>query len=261
MKQDFGNIDDSHINAGSTFFLYGNFKRSFEVFCDFVAEKSKYKFDSAEISVNWCSVNECEKIISNQCDLFGNNLNIFCIRNIEDSHFDKLSAFFKSVSSIFILESGDYRKSKTITEHFTRDKNIYAIPSFKNDATLMSLCKLLIPEVASQSIHREIVKIINDTDEGLISLFKKISLLLVSENEKLLQEYITYKSSFLQNMEFIPFARYLMKLSIKEKIFDKKQDVLSPIDLSKKFMLEKLLQAEINQKIGTPLTKNVLSLM
>lgn len=258
MKLDFGNIGNNHINTGSVFFLYGNFKRSFEVFCDFIVEKSKHKFDGAEIYVNWCSVNECEKILRSQCDLFGNNINIFCIRNVEDGHFNKLSDFFKSISSIFILESGDYRKSKIVTEHFTRDKNVHAIPSFKNDATLISLCKLLIPQVTSQAIYRNIVTIINDTDEGLVSLFKKISLLLESGDEKLLQEYITYKSSFLQNMDFIPFARYLMKLAIKEKIFGKKQD-FSPINLSKKSMLEKLLHAEINQKIGTPLTKNVLN--
>ncbi len=257
MKLDFGNINESNFNVGSVFFLYGNFKRSFDVFCDFLTEKLKTKFYGAELNVNYCSVVECTKIINAQCDLFGNNLNLFCIRNVEDNHLDKLTPLFSSVNSIFVLESGDYRKSKSITDYFTKNRDAYAVASFKNDATLMSLCKLILPIDTSTTICREIVRIINDTDEGLISLFKKISLLLVSQDEKLLQDYITYKTSFLQNMDFIPLARYLAKLALKAKVFDKKQEFVKT-DLSQKHVIEKLLKAEINQKIGTPLTKSVL---
>lgn len=257
MKLDFGNINENNFHVGSVFFLYGNFKRSFDVFCDFLTEKLKTKFDDAELTVNYCSVAECVKIINAQCDLFGNNLNLFCIRGIEDNHLDKLTPLFSSVSSVFVLESGDYRKSKSITDYFIKSRDAYAVASFKNDATLISLCKLFLPIDTSAAIYREIVEIINDTDEGLISLFKKISLLLVSQDEKLLQDYITYKTSFLQNMDFIPFARYLEKLAVKEKLFDKKQEFLQT-NLSQKHIIEKLLKAEINQKIGTPLTKSFL---
>ncbi|MBR1734702.1 MAG: hypothetical protein IJ730_04560 [Alphaproteobacteria bacterium] len=258
MKLDFGNINDTHLKIGSVFFLYGNFKRTFDVFCDFISEKIKYKYYEASLTVNFCSINECEKIINNQCDLFGNNINIFCIKNIEDNHIEKLSHFFTSINCIFILESGDYKKSKSITDNFTRDKNIYAVPSFKNDSTIISLCKLFLPQKNAIPLYQDIVKIINNTDEELISLFKKISLLISSGDEKLLKEYITYKNSFTQNLDFIPFARYLMKLALKEKIFEKKQTFVSN-DLSKKSVIEKLLQAEINQKVGTPVTKNILN--
>lgn len=257
MKLDFGKINENNFNVGSVFFLYGNFKRSFDVFCDFLTEKLKTKFDGTELTVNYCSVAECAKIISAQCDLFENNLNLFCIRGVEDNHLDKLTPLFSSVSSIFVLESGDYRKSKSITDYFIKSRDAYAIASFKNDATLMSLCKLLLPTDTPAAIYREIVKIINDTDEGLISLFKKISLLLISQDEKLLQDYMTYKTSFLQNMDFIPLARYLAKLVVREKVFDKKQEVVHA-NLSQKHIIEKLLKAEINQKIGTPLTKSFL---
>ena len=52
-------------------------------------------------------------------------------------------------------------------------------------------------------------------------------------------------------------ARYLAKLAVKAKVFDKKQEFVQT-DLSRKHIIERLLKAEINQKIGTPLTKSVL---
>lgn len=257
MKIEFGSINESHFKTGSVFFLFGNFKRSFDVFCDFATEKVKNMLPGSDVIVNYVPISECSKIISNQCDLFGTTIHIFCIRNIEDSHLEKLTSLFKeSSNNIFILESGDFRKSKSITDRFSKDSSIYALASFKNDLTIKSLCKLFLPKVPAK-FYGDITKIINETDEGLVSLFKKMSLLFDSGNEKLLQEYVTYKTSFLQNMDFIPLARYLMKSAIKEKILDKKQP-FAPINLSEKCIIGRLLRAEINQKIGVPLTKSVL---
>ncbi|MDR1561079.1 MAG: hypothetical protein LBS23_01855 [Holosporaceae bacterium] len=258
MKIEFGNINDNHINSGKIFYLYGNYKKTFGVFCDFLREKfrNKFAFSFENIEVFHVSVAECIKTINSQCDLFGNKISFFCIRNIEDNHMDKLTPLFHSKNNIFILESGDYGKSKKATEHFTKSADVYAVASFRNDITMASLCRLMLPSISSSMCH-EIIKIINDTDEDLSSLFKKISLLFEGQNSEFLKEYTTYKQSFLQDMDFIPLVRYLMKLAIKEKISHKKQTFLQ-LNLSKKDTLKKLIKAEINQKIGTPLTKNFL---
>lgn len=112
MRLDFGSINEDRFNSGSVFFLYGNFKRSFDVFCDFTAEKLKKKFISAKLCVRCYSTTACIKAADNQYGLFGDSLNLFCVRGVEDNHFDKLSSFFSFANSIFILECGDYKKSK-----------------------------------------------------------------------------------------------------------------------------------------------------
>jgi rubrerythrin len=258
MKIDFGNINDNHIKAESIFYLYGNCKRTFGVFCDFILEKLKNKFSISmnDVEIFYVSASECVKIVNSQCDLFGTKISFFCVKNVEDGHADKLLQIFGNKNNVFVLESGDYIKSKSVTENFTKNANIYAVASFKNDITMLSLCKMLLPSVPS-SVHREIVQIMNETDEDFTSLFKKISLLLNEQDSKLLKEYVTYRRSFLQDLDFIPLTRYLLRLSLKEKLGGKKQDFLK-LDLSKKDAIETLIKAEIGQKISTPLPKSVI---
>jgi hypothetical protein len=228
------------------------------MFCDFLVEKFKNKFgrDSENIEIFHVNVSECINIVNSQCDLFGTNVGFFCVRNVEDSHQDKLTPLFGTANNIFVLESGDYMKSKKITEHFTKSNDIYAVASFKNDITLLSLCKMILPTTPTQ-LHREVIKVINDTDEELGSLFRKISLLLEGENKELLKEYTTYKQSFLQDMDFIPFVRYLLRLAIKEKIYEKKQTFLD-LNLSKNNSIETLIKAEIIQKFLANFSKNYI---
>ncbi|GHU11330.1 hypothetical protein FACS189449_02560 [Alphaproteobacteria bacterium] len=255
MKLEFKNINDSHIADGRVFYLFGNYKKSFGVFCDFVLEKfmSKYKCSGENIDIFQGSVADSIKSINGQCDLFGSKITFFCIKNVEDSHLDKLSPFLGIERNVFILESGDYGKSKKITDYFQKSR-FFAVASFKNDMTLFSLCKMLIPTVP-QSIATEIIKIINDTDEDLRSLFKKISILVEANDDKLLKEYVTYKSTFFQQFDFIPMVRYLLNTAIKEKIHGRKQE---NIDLSKKGLTQFLLEAEISQKLGKNFEKSYL---
>jgi len=255
VKIDFGNITNNHIEPGKVFYLYGNYKKSFDVFCDFVVEKfrSKFKYPLENLNTFHVSVSECTKIMNSQCDLFGTQTRFFCIRNIEDNHIDRLTELFRNSNDIFILNSGDYRKTKKITDFFLKHDFFNAIASFKNDLTLMSLCKMMLPSM-SCTIYSEIVKIINDTDEELFSLFRKISLLLSEENLESLKEYTTYKESFLESLDPISLIRYLLRLSIKEKIYDKKQDVIK-FNLSKENVIEHFLKSEIYQKTGVNLEK------
>jgi hypothetical protein len=179
------------------------------------------------------------------------------VRNAEDNHEGKLSALFGTPNNIFIAESGDYLKSKKVTESFLKNPGVLCVPSFKNDITFNSLCKMLLPKLSSV-VRGEIVRIINDTDEDLSSLFKKISLLTEDQNEDILKEYTVFKQqSFLHDFDFIPLARYLLKMSIKEKIGVKKQ-TFPNTNLSKKNLVEELLKAEIKQKTVTAFSKSYI---
>jgi hypothetical protein len=188
--------------------------------------------------------------------LFDNKVTVYCMKNIEDIHLEKIDQLLENSRAIFILENGDYGKSKKITEQLIKSEIVYAVASFKNDGTLMSLCKMMLPNLAI-STQREIVKIINNTDEELASLFRKMQLLIDDGNNELLLEYVTHKRSFMSDMDFIPMVRYLLKLAEAAKIFDKKQTYF-PFDFSKKKLIEKLLKAEIEKKNNTPIGRSYL---
>lgn len=256
MKIDFANISDIHIEPGKIFYLYGNYKKAFDVFCDFVIEKFKNKFKCAKVDVFYISFSECIKIKNEQCDLFEMQTRFFCIKNIEDNHIDKFNRLFSHSKDIFILDSGDYRKSKKVNDFCLKQGDINAIASFKNDATLISLCKMLFPAIPS-AVHYEIVKIINNTDEELFSLLRKISILLDEGNLELLKQYTIHKQSFLQDMDFIPLVRYLLRLSTQEKIYDKKHEFIA-LNLLKENAIEDLIKSEIYHKTGITLGKSYL---
>lgn len=252
MKAEFANIKS--VNTNSVFFLYGNYKRTFFLFCNFVIDKIKAENTTASVNIHYCNVAECSKIMSSQCDLFGETINVFCIRSVEDSHLDKLLPMFEFSNNVFVLESGDYGKSKKITAEFTKSARVSAVASFKNDITLMSLCRLILPKTSSQ-IHREVIYIINRTDEDLYSLFTKISLLLEENADISLSEYETSQRSFINDMEFIPFLRYTLKLAIKAKLTDNNS---SKFYLSKENIVELLLDAELKYKYLQNLPKSYL---
>lgn len=258
MKVEFGKLDIDFISFNEVFYLYGNYKKTFYLFCNFIIEKYKEKISHPEenISVFFCSINECVKIINSQCSLFDTKVNFFCIKNIEDSHLEKLYELFKVKNNIFILESGDYGKSKKITDTFSKSTEVFAIASFKNDITLMSLCKFILPQI-SATIYREIIDIINNTDEDLHSLFMKISFLIDGNDASLLKEYTTNKKSFIEDMDFIPLLRYMLRLSIKEKINGKKHNFFN-LNLNGKNIIETLLNAEIKYKSSFNLPKSYL---
>ncbi|MDR2681851.1 MAG: hypothetical protein LBB29_02290 [Holosporaceae bacterium] len=255
MKLEFKNINDSHITAKSVFYLYGNYKKTLGVFCDFILEKfmACYQCPAENIDVFSGSVTECLKSMSEQCDLFNNRVVCFCMRGVEDSHLEKISPLLEREGNIFILESGDYAKSKKITDYFQKSK-FPAVASFKSDITLYSLCRMLIP-AAPSSVTAEIVKIINNSDEDLRSLFKKISILVDAHDYDLLQEYVTYKSTFFQQLDFIPMVRYMLNMAIKEKIYERKQEGMS---FSRNNIVQSLLKSEISQKFGKNLGKSYL---
>lgn len=265
MKFDFSSINQSHIRVGSAFLLFGNFKHSFEVFCAFVHRSVLSQFGrDNQINIHCCSMNDCYQFLKNRCDLFGNCIEIFCVRNVEDARLEKLQQVLLSENCIFIFEAGEFQKSKNVTDYFSKNRGMYAIFSFKNDITLISLCKLLLPESIPTEIHHEIVNLLKNTDEPLVSFFEKINLLLsnagvdIKKNKDILREYITYKASFLQNLEFIPLARYFQKLAIKEKFLDKKRTSTDIPGLSQRMAIEKKLKLEIIQKTKMQLPKSVL---
>ena len=255
MKTDFKNINEKNIKPNSVFFIYGNNKKTFAMFCDFIIEKLKMNF--ADVNAHYVSVSDCIKIAENQCDLFGTKINCFCIKGVEDSHKEKLKPLLGTENNCFILDTGDYAKSKKISEEFQKDPIISALPSFKNDMTLMSLCKMILPSV-STNLCNEIVKIINNTDESYSSFFKKISLLAdCDDNFSLLHEYYTYKSFFLNDTEIIPLVRLLQQAVIKEKVLARSQSYLG-FNLSGKKLMKNLLDAELDQKNNIQISKSYI---
>ena len=127
--------------------------------------------------------------------------------------------------------------------------------SFKNDLTLQSIIKMVMPNV-SVVVANKISEIINNTDEDLLSLLKKISLLCENNDIANLQEYATYKQSFWEGLDFIPLVRLLLQSAIKQKVFDKS---FSDIHIgARKDDIEFLLNAELKQKYETEVTKSYL---
>lgn len=251
MKLEFKNVP-YNIKEEQIFFLYGNFKKTFDLFCDFVASKLREK--RANVQVRNYTFSEYEKSQDfSQCDLFGSKITCYCIRGIEDKHLEKIQNFPKE-NSVFILESGDFFKSKKVTDALIKDPNVLVLASFNNNMTFLSLCNMILPKLPSV-IYNEIVKIINETDEGLISLFKKLSLLLDDGNLEDLKNYIKNKQSFLDNLEDISLIRFMLQAAIKENIFGKDQ---SYIGLNLKQKIHFLVDAEVKQKSEYPFNKNYL---
>lgn len=251
MKLEFKNAP-YNIKEGQIFFLYGNYKKSFDLFCDFVISKLVEK--RSNVQVKYCTVTEYEKNQNfSQCDLFESKLTCFCIRGIEDKHLEKIQNFSRE-NSVFILESGDFFKSKKVTEALVKSPNILTLASFNNNMTFSSLCNMILPKLPSV-VYNEIVKIINETDEGLISLFKKLSLLLDEGNLEDLKSYIKNKQSFLDDLDEIPLIRFALQAAVKENIFGKDQ---SYTGLKLKHKIHFLMNAEIKQKSEYPFNKNYL---
>ncbi|MDR2268042.1 MAG: hypothetical protein LBD81_01155 [Holosporaceae bacterium] len=256
MKLDFKNIDDSIVKDGSVFYLYGNFKKAFGVFGDFLREKLICKYSAENVTAFSCStVSDCLKNLRGQYSLFGGEVNFFTIRNVEDGHWEKLQPFLGTAGNVFLLESGDYSKSKKVTDCFVKS-SFYAIPSFKSDQTLYSLCKMLLPTIP-QSAVTELAKIIGNTDEDLRSFWIKVDLIAEDGSLKLLKEYAVHGVTFLQQLDFIPLIRYLQNLAIKERIYDRKTAGIPTIKFPENVM-ELLLNAELQQKYGSNLTKSYI---
>ncbi|MDR3187057.1 MAG: hypothetical protein LBT63_01325 [Holosporaceae bacterium] len=253
MKTDFRHIQDKHVDVGGVFYLYGNYKKTFVAFCDFICEKLRQK--GLRVVPHFSSVDESLKAIGGQCDLFETRTHCFCIRGVEDRHLEKLSPFLNGGDNVFVLESGDYAKSKKITEHFLAQNKIFALASFRNDITLRSLCQMLLPG-ASPAVNGEIVRIIGETDEELSSFFKKISLLLEIDPDSL-KEYGDRGRSFVAELDFIPLVRYFLQSILREDVFGKKQTE-SRINVSREKALRLLLTAEIKQKLGFEMGKSYL---
>ena len=251
MKLEFKNAP-YNIKEGQTFFIYGNCRKTFDLFCDFVVRKLEEKRN--KVKVVHCSMTEYDKIQSfSQCDLFETRLTCYCIKGIEDKHLEKIRNLPKE-HNVFILESGDYFKSKKVTDALVKDSNILALASFNNNMTFTSVCNMILPKLPSV-IYNEIVKIINETDEELTSLFRKLSLLLEDNSSENLNDYVKDKKSFLDDLEDISFIRFALQAAIKENVFRQDQ---SYTKLNLKNKIHFLMDAEIKQKSDYPLNKNYL---
>lgn len=241
MKVDFKAY--TNVEPGSVFFLYGNYKKAFALFSDVTIERLKEKH--ANVSVSYCSVADCLKKIGDQCSLFDSSVSCFCIQDVEDSHLAKISPYLGDSDKVFILDSGDYVKSKQVTEFFVAHKQFHAIASFKNNLTMQSIVRMVMPN-ASPVVINKVMGIINNTDEDLSSLFKKITVLCEDGDLSLLDQYAVYKKSFWDGMDFIPLARVLLQSAIRLRVFDKHYgDVVIG---RKQDDIEYLLTAEMRQK-------------
>lgn len=240
MKRDFASIGPL-IDSNSVYFLYGNFKRAFFVFCDFLIYKLR------DVEPVFCSVSEFFISKNNQCSLFEEKRKCFCIRGVEDKDLKKLEPFLDEGRDIFVLESGDFFKSKVTLDFFTKSPKFVAVASFKNDLTLVSLCRMLFPN-CDRSLINQVMKLINNTDEELLSFFTKMSLLLEDSPQEL-QDYVVFKSEFLDELEPIPFLRCMASMLLKYKLYNKNYGNIK-IDFDKPGLMKKIIQAEIKYKTG-----------
>jgi hypothetical protein len=272
MKLEFSGVTDQLITPQSVFFLYGNYKSTFDLFCNFMTEKMRKIFIDKEIEMHFLSVADGLKVIGEQCDLFSDKIDCFCLRHVEDNHLEKLQAILHRENTLFILECGDYVKSKKITDFWQKDKSIWAIASFKNDITYRSLCRMFFPS-ASGEVQRLLVAAMGGQEDALSSFFTKVSLLLeenVSDEQKGNNSKDTIKNvdistdlqsilkrSFLQELGVIPLVRYLANVAIREKFQHKRQANLR-FNLQKKDLFQTLLETEIKQKLTGNVRKSHL---
>ncbi|MBQ3565203.1 MAG: hypothetical protein IJA14_03580 [Alphaproteobacteria bacterium] len=249
MKTDFRNISD--VNVGQIYFLYGNYRNTFGVFCDFISRKLKDKIP--QLRVKFCSINDVDQLQNSQADLFGGEYFCYCIRGVDDKCIDKVLSFPRDRNT-FILESGDYLKSKKITAEFTKNSEVLACASFDNDLTFNSLSRMLLPGKSSAE-YSEIVRVMKTTDESLLSLFAKLELLENSQLTDYLRQYSCYKRSFVSDLEFISFVRYALQAAVKENVFHQNQ---SYTKLNLKNKIHILMNAEIKHKLNSQIEKSFL---
>ena len=242
MKSDFKNLKE--IIPGHPIFLYGNLKQTFSAFCDFVFDKLQ------TVERHFCTVAEVTKIVNAQNDLFNTNTICLCIQNVEDNHLAKIEGMLYDPRYLFIMNSGDYMKSKKVTEYFTNDPKSIALPSFKNNLTLNSFCKMMLPNIDAQ-LYPAIIELINNTDEDFHSLFRKLQLLL-EDNGNLLKEYITYKQSYFSDLSSISLIRYFLQNLIRTKFSAKSDETSNTEDITN------LIQCETRVKFGEELPRSFI---
>lgn len=245
MKSDFKNL--GKITPGQPLFLYGNFKRTFNAFCNFVFDK----LGSAEH--HFCNAADALKIVNGQCSLFDARTVCLCIQNVEDSHLPKLQPVLYDPHCLFIMNSGDFMKSKKVTQYFTNDPKSLALPSFKNDMTLSSFSRMMLPGLSPQ-LYTQIIDLINKTDEDPASLFRKLQL-LTDGNADALKEYTAYKESYLDSVAPIGLIRYFLQIAIREKFSSASPSSNKKITDT---AINDLIKCELRIKFGDELPKTLI---
>lgn len=244
MKAEFRNIRS--VVPGQCFLLYGNYKKSFGVFCEFIGEKLIASADAKKVEVKFCSVSDCKNVISTSGDLFEEKILCICIREIEDKHLELLENFLGDPKYVFVLECGDFMNAKKITEYFQKHRNFLAIASFKNTLTFSSICRMIFPTLPA-SVQNEITELISNTDEDLSSIVRKIRLLPTAED---LQNFFTYQKSFLADFNSIQVIRFFLQKFLREKFIKK--------EAAPKNAISYLLDAELKVKCGLEIPKSYI---
>lgn len=245
MKNDFKYLKEIH--TGCPLFLYGNLQRTFGAFCNFVFDKV------GDTERHFCNVTEALKIANGQCELLEERKVCFCIQGVEDSHLEKLQPILYDPNYLFVMNSGHYAKAKKVTQYFVNDPKSIALPSFKNDAALNSFCRMMIPGLSAQ-LYTQLVELINKTDEDLSSFFKKLQLFLDKDGQ-LLNEYVTYRSSYLDNISTIGLIRYFLQMAIRTKYPEKDSDLDERVPNT---AINDLILCEMKIKFGENIPKSLI---
>lgn len=245
MKNDFKYLKEVH--TGCPIFLYGNLQRTFGAFCDFVLDKL------GDADHHFCNVTDALKIANGQCELLEERKICFCIQGVEDNHLSKLQSILYNPKYLFVMSSGHYAKAKKITQYFVSDSKSVALPSFKNDAALNSFCRMMVPGLSAQ-LYVQLVDLINKTDEDLSSFFKKLQLLLEGDSQ-LLNEYVTYRTSYLDDIAPIGLIRYFLQVAIRTRYPEKGSETAKEIPDT---AINDLLQCEMRIKFGEEIPKSLI---
>lgn len=241
-------------------FFYGNYSNFIEQFHHFFLENYRSELGEWNSTKNnknsyrkkTMAANEFLKYNSQQEDLFSDCINVNVINNVNDTNFsDIFSKAYLDSSSIYFFVAGDYRQTKQVTTEALANKNIIALPVFKNKATISAILRKTILNLSKYECDY-LSGICERSNENIFYLIEKIALLKAISNSSLDIETFTSETElFFLHMEPIPFARFLAASYLIDTNLNKFKSYLGLREEHKiNNILEKMLNVEINVKLS-----------
>lgn len=206
MRVDFSRINKNTIINNKAVFFYGNYQDGAMIFWEIILKIIK------KGNVNSFCVLASEFVKSDpsgeQIDLFS-AMNAYYIKNAEDAHLKFIQNFIeKNHNAFFVIQAGDFRKSKKITDYFTKHEKYASVASFNNPIGIESIIKFITNKVSAKFFPK-IFGAINGGTESLFSLMQKIEILETEENIAYYLSNVKF-SLEIEAFEPIGLIRFLM---------------------------------------------------
>lgn len=260
MKIEFKDLNFDKIFQKSAIFLYGNYNEVGSVFFDAIVQQYKSvickDFENQQIDVVRQNASLFFKNIQNaQESLFKPQRTFYYIHSLEDTHIDHLNAIINQNDTSFYLffESGEYIKSKKITQWILQNPKIVSVPTFNSAQTLQSIAQFFVPGL-DPITYKAIAQYLQYSTQGPYSDILKLQLCNKNEISNFAKTYL-HPKSFLQDLESIALSRYLSSQIIKN-IDNIKQIIANTLGCS--VNLNTLHSLRFLQKIEILVKKNIL---